>query len=33
VADSSIHFASIKIKDLLAHLGYDTAAAQKNAAE
>ena len=32
VADSSIHFASIKIKDLLAHLGYDVAA-QKNAAE
>ena len=33
VADSSIHFASIKIKDLLAHLGYDAALAQKNAAE
>ncbi|ESQ84843.1 glycosidase [Asticcacaulis sp. AC466] len=34
VADSSIHFASIKIKDLLAHLGYPAASvSQENAAE
>ena len=28
VADSSIHFASIKIRDLLAHLGYDCGRAE-----
>jgi len=33
VADSSIHFASIKIQDLLVHLGYETPALHKNAAE
>ncbi|CAL4866376.1 4-O-beta-D-mannosyl-D-glucose phosphorylase [Asticcacaulis sp. MM231] len=33
VADSSIHFASIKIKDLLNHLGYEPADNQKSAAE
>ena len=33
VADSSIHFASIKIKDLLNHLGYAPAVNHKNAAE
>ncbi|MFT4074531.1 MAG: glycoside hydrolase family 130 protein [Asticcacaulis sp.] len=33
VADSSIHFASIKIRDLLAHLGYEAAIAHKDAAE